>query len=101
MSRTPPSSPRKPALRRRPATSSALRSAARLGTATAEADLGGQPAAAADALARWKRLRARADGPGRQVLRVAFDAAYGQAVHRLTSAAHPAADRPTSGRSAA
>ena len=86
MSRTPATrTPAARTLRRRPATSAALRSAARLGAATAEADLGGSPEAAASALARWKRLRARADGPGRQVLRVAFDAAYGRAVHRLTS----------------
>ena len=68
----------------RPAAASTTRSqlleAARLGAAVADADLAGRPDAAAAAYASWRRLRRRVARQPRQLLRVAFDTGYGQAM---------------------
>jgi len=62
----------------RPATRGQLLEAARLGATVAAADLRGEPQAATSAYATWRRLRRRADGPARRLLRVAFDTGYGR-----------------------
>jgi len=72
----------------RPATSGQLLEAARLGAAVAVADLSGHPSDAAPSYASWRRLRRRAGRQSRQLLRVAFDTGYGQAMQ--TAGATPA-----------
>lgn len=63
-----------------PASRGQLLEVARLGAAVAAADLSGCPDGAAPAYASWRRLRRRAGRQSRQLLRVAFDTGYGQAM---------------------
>lgn len=76
--RTHPPRPR----RRAPgiATRDALLQAAALGGDAARADLADDPSASAQVFAAWRVLRRRADRQSRQLLRVAFDTGYGQAM---------------------
>ena len=78
----PPALPAaRPGLRVRPATAFQLLEAAELGATVATADLAGRPDDAAPSYASWRRLRRRAGRQSRQLLRVAFDTGYGQAMH--------------------
>jgi hypothetical protein len=84
---TPPTHARTPAVRSRrrgrtdeAAIRTALLLAARLGGDAARADLSGDEAAAATAFAASRQLRRRTDRQSRQMLRVAFDTGYGQAM---------------------
>ena len=63
-----------------PATRGQLLEAARLGATVAASDLVGRPDDAGPTYASWRRLRRRADRQSRQLLRVAFDTGYGQAM---------------------
>jgi len=78
--RPPSPSPARPAPPARPATARQLLEAAQLGGAVATADLSGRPDDAAPSYASWRRLRRRAGRQSRQLLRVAFDTGYGQAM---------------------
>lgn len=73
-----------PARRRRAITQTTTRSglleAAAIGGAVARADLAGDAAAAAEAFTAWRQLRRRTNRQSRQLLRVAFDTGYGQAM---------------------
>lgn len=62
------------------ASRTALLLAADLGGQAARADLADDTAAAASAFAAWRVLRRGADRQSRQLLRVAFDTGYGQAM---------------------
>ena len=62
------------------ATRDALLQAAALGGDAARADVADDPSASAEAFAAWRVLRRRADRQSRQLLRVAFDTGYGQAM---------------------
>ncbi len=63
-----------------PATRGQLLEAARLGATVATSDLLGRPDDAGPTYASWRRLRRRAGRQSRQLLRVAFDTGYGQAM---------------------
>ena len=63
-----------------PTTRGQLLEAARLGATVAASDLLGRPDAAGPTYASWRRLRRRAGRQSRQLLRVAFDTGYGQAM---------------------
>ena len=69
------------------ATRGQLLEAARLGAAVAAADLADRPDDAASAYASWRRLRRRVGRQPRQLLRVAFDTGYGQAMQTAVPAA--------------
>lgn len=66
--------------RARTTSRSALLQAAALGGDAARADLAGDSAAAAIAFSAWRQLRRRTGRQSRQMLRVAFDTGYGQAM---------------------
>lgn len=76
--RTHPPRPRRRA--RALATRDALLQAAALGGDAARADLADDQTASTQAFAAWRVLRRRADRQSRQLLRVAFDTGYGQAM---------------------